>query len=304
MDTYVIIVGALVFVAVVCIGFAVLGAVLERKKPMVTRLSNPEIWPDAEEESIPQPLLLQALHYIGKALLPVASTQTTAEELAKAGYYSRGAPALFIGAKILLLLLGLAVAGVLVIPMGFSPPVTFLMVVGTGTILCCVPNGIVSYQTHRHREKVRRRLPDVVDLMEICVSSGMALDTSWNLISDEIRHVEPTMADEMVLANLEMHLGASRVTALRDLAERTGADAIDTLATMLVQSERFGTSISDTLRTFSTSLREEQSTRAQEDAEKVGVKLLFPMIFLVFPAFMIVLVGPAVIALSKVLTEL
>jgi hypothetical protein len=147
----------------------------------------------------------------------------------------------------------------------------------------------------RRRKNIRRHLPDAVDLIEICVSAGLGLDQSWNSVAEEIRRVCPTLADEMELTNLEISLGASRAVAMRHMAERTGAEDISSLVALLVQSERFGASIVDALRTFATTMRETWSRRAEEGAEQMAVKMLFPMVLFIFPALLIVMVGPAVL---------
>ncbi len=151
------------------------------------------------------------------------------------------------------------------------------------------------------REEVRRHLPDAVDLLEISVSAGMGLDMAWNMVTDEIRRVSTTLADEMALTNLEIHLGAPRAEAMRHMAQRTGAEEISSLVAVLVQTDRFGTSVAKALENFTSSMREGRSFRAQEVAEKMAVKLLFPMVIFIFPAVLVVLAGPAVIGLFKIL---
>jgi tight adherence protein C len=128
----------------------------------------------------------------------------------------------------------------------------------------------------------------------------MGMDMAWNSVSDEVRAVSPTLADEMALTNLEIHLGAPRVVAMRNMARRTGADELSSLVAVLVQSERFGTSVVDALRTYANAMRETRSMRSQEAAEKMAVKLLFPMILFIFPSVILVMIGPAGMTLYKV----
>jgi len=143
----------------------------------------------------------------------------------------------------------------------------------------------------------------VVDLLEICVSAGMGLDTAWNSVADEIRSVSSVLGDEMALTMLEMQLGAPRTGAMRNMAERTGAQELASLVALLVQSDRFGTSIAEALRTFATSMRHSRSQRAEEAAEKTAVKLLFPLVFCIFPVMLIVTVGPSSITLWKLFND-
>jgi len=121
--------------------------------------------------------------------------------------------------------------------------------------------------------------------------------TTWNAVTAEMHTVSSILADEMALTNLEMHLGAPRALAMRHLADRTKADELASLVAVMVQSERFGTSMSDAMRTFASSMREQRSHKAQEEAETMAVKLIFPMIIFLFPAVVLVTAGPAGISL-------
>jgi tight adherence protein C len=164
-----------------------------------------------------------------------------------------------------------------------------------------VPNIVLSIRREKRRKTIRRGFPDAVDLLEVCVSSGMGLDMAWNLVGREITHVHPILAEEMALTDLEVHLGEKRVVAMQHMAERTGVDEVRSLAGMLLQSERFGTSIADALRTFTVSMRETRIANAQEQAEKTAVKLIFPMAVFIFPAMFVVLAGPAALRIMKFL---
>jgi tight adherence protein C len=130
----------------------------------------------------------------------------------------------------------------------------------------------------------------------------MGLDSAWNAVSEEVRGVSKALADEMALTSLQLRLGASRSVAMRTMAERTAVDEIGSLVAVLVQSERFGTSISDALRTFAGSMRERRSQNAAESAEKTAVKLLFPMVLFIFPAVFVVTAGPAAITIYKLIS--
>ena len=164
-----------------------------------------------------------------------------------------------------------------------------------------VPNVYVEKRRKSRSLRMRRRLPDAVDLLEICVASGMGLDGAWNMVSEEVRRVCPDLADEMALAHFEIELGSSRADAMRNMADRTGIDDLGSLVAVLVESEKLGTGIVEALRTFATALRETRRFRAEEASEKATVKLLIPMILFIFPAIFIVLVGPAGIRLAEVM---
>jgi len=157
----------------------------------------------------------------------------------------------------------------------------------------------------RHRmTEVQQHLPDAVDLLEICVSAGMGLDMAWNSVTEEIRRVSPVLGDEMALTNLEVHLGAPRAEAMRHMAERTGSDDLTSLVSTLVQSERFGTAVSEALRSFAESMRESRMSRAAEAAEKLGIKMLFPMIGFILPSILIVMGGGAIIKIKQMFETL
>jgi tight adherence protein C len=225
------------------------------------------------------------------------------ELLAQAGYHAHNAASVYLGLKMLLFVVGLG--------LGFVGMATFKVPAATkitGTFACgllmfFVPNWVVSSRQRRRRQEVRSHLPDALDLLEVCVSAGMGTDMAWNAVAEEIRRVSPILADEMALANLEIHLGAHRAEAMRHMAERTGEQDLESLAAILVQSERLGTSISDALEAFASSMREARKHRAQEAAEAMAVKLLVPMILFIFPAILIVLIGPAGMKIAQTFTR-
>jgi tight adherence protein C len=162
-----------------------------------------------------------------------------------------------------------------------------------------LPNLYIAYRRSARRGEVRRQLPDAIDLLEICVSSGMGLDMAWNAVCEDFRGVSTILADEMALVTLEMHLGAPRAQALRNMARRTGVEDISSLVATLVQSERFGTSVSQALRVYADAMRKERSQRAEEAAEKLTVKMLFPMVLFIFPCIFVVILGPAGIKIAE-----
>ena len=123
------------------------------------------------------------------------------------------------------------------------------------------PNYVVEMLAKKRSKLFRNYFPDAIDLLEICVSGGMGIDAAWNAVSDNMRPICPLLADEMSLTNLEMHLGATRASAMRNMADRTSSDDVASLVTAMVQSEKFGTSIGETLRVFAMSLRKERSSK-------------------------------------------
>ncbi|HJV62052.1 MAG TPA: type II secretion system F family protein, partial [Albitalea sp.] len=139
------------------------------------------------------------------------------------------------------------------------------------------------------------------DLMTVCVEAGLGTEAALVRVADDMQFKSPALCEELRLVNLELRAGADRERALRNLAIRTGVDEVDGFVTMISQAERFGTSIAASLRVHSDMLRTRRKQRAEEAAAKIGLKLLFPLIFFIFPSLMLVLMGPAVIQLYRIL---
>ncbi len=167
---------------------------------------------------------------------------------------------------------------------------------GAGWIL---PSFALDHRIRERQREVRRVLPDALDLLVVCVEAGMGLNQGVTRVADEIRHVSPLMAEELALVNLEIRAGAPRDEALRNLAARTGVEDISSIVSMLIQSDRFGTSIGQALRTSSDTQRVRRAQEAEEVAAKMPVKMLFPLATCVFPAILLVILGPAILAIIK-----
>jgi tight adherence protein C len=239
---------------------------------------------------------------VGTAISSGRTSASLSETLTQAGYHQSSAATVYLGSKVLLFALGLVVSAALSLSSDLETHTKFLIIMVASLGLFFVPNMVVSSRRSRRSSEIRRHLSDAIDLLEICASSGMGIDMAWNSVADEVRAVSVTLADEMALTNLEIHLGAARADAMRHMAKRTGADELSSLVAVLVQSDRFGTSITDALRNFATSMRETRSQRAQETAEKMAIKLIFPMILFIFPAAVLVMAGPAFIMLFRALS--
>ncbi|MDB5357547.1 MAG: tight adherence protein [Phycisphaerales bacterium] len=299
-----IVIPALVGGAVITFGGAVLLGRYARKAPLQARLrglaSGGAIALTPEADSQRFGALVQNL---GSAVSSGRSSKTLREQLTQAGYHDPNAAAIYLGAKALLLAVGLLTSASLTLVLPLDMQYKLLIVMTSSLSKFFIPNLVVASRRSKRRGEIRRHLPDAIDLLEICASAGMGIDMAWNSVTEEVRAVSPTLADEMALTNLEIHLGAPRTDAMRHMAQRTGADELSSLVAVLVQSDRFGTSITEALRTFATSMRETRSQRAQESAEKMAVKLIFPMIIFIFPAAVLVMAGPAFIMLHGVLSK-
>ncbi len=145
---------------------------------------------------------------------------------------------------------------------------------------------------------MQKALPDALDLLVVCVEAGLGLNHSLRRVAHEIGAVSPALAQELTTVNLEIRAGAPRLEAIKNLGERTGLDDLRALAAMLVQTERFGTSIAQALRVHADSLRVKRQFQAEERAQKASVKLIFPLVLFIFPGIFVVLVGPAGIQIA------
>ena len=152
-------------------------------------------------------------------------------------------------------------------------------------------------QARQHR--LRLALPDALDMLVICVEAGLGLDQAIVRVAQELRITHPELSEELQLMNMEMRVGKTRLEAMRELARRTGVEDIKSLVAMLIQTERFGTSIAQSLRVHSDDLRMKRRQRAEEMGAKTTVKMVAPLVFFIFPTLMIVILGPAVITLMR-----
>jgi tight adherence protein C len=141
-------------------------------------------------------------------------------------------------------------------------------------------------------------LPDVLDMLVICVEAGLSLDQATARTAEELRQSQPVLSDELGVVALEQRAGSARSEAWKHLADRTGLDIVRNLVSMLVQSEQFGTSIAKTLRVHSDTLRTKRVQEIEEKAAKLSVKLLFPLVLFIFPSLFVVVLGPAVILMA------
>jgi len=220
-----------------------------------------------------------------------------------AGYRGNAPIALYFGAKTLLALLfpALAYLYVTVANSHLKMSVLMLVLLSAATIGYYLSNVVLSRLVFLRQREIFETFPDAADLLLVCVESGLGLDAALAKVTEEIRIKSVALAEELHMVNLELRAGSSREKALRNLALRTGVEEVNTFATMLVQADRFGTSIGESLRVFSDDLRTKRRLRAEEMAAKIPLKLLFPLVFCIFPSLLCVLLGPAFIQVYRVL---
>lgn len=217
----------------------------------------------------------------------------------QAGIYREHAPSLYFGLKF-----GLSLAiPVLVIPWFFGRGVpTILLLAGFflfSVLGYFLPTLILNHLVESRKRKIREGLPDALDLLVVCVEAGQGLNAAVKRVSEEMKFGNPVLARELSVVNLEINAGLEREVALRNLAERTGVEEVASLCSMLIQAERFGTSLAQSLKVQSETLRTTRRQKLEELAAKTPVKLVFPLLLFIFPALMVVIIGPATIRIME-----
>jgi tight adherence protein C len=212
--------------------------------------------------------------------------------LTRAGHRGNGPVDLYLAARVLTPLIVLSLASL-------SPinRMLFMMVLPLAAYL--VPDIILTRMVKARREKIRRSIPDAVDLLVICVDAGLGVDQAVLRVSQELVLSHPEITEEFLQINREQRAGKPRVEAWREMADRIDLPEIVAFAAMLTQTERFGTPISKALRTFSDGIRQRRRQKAEELAAKTTVKIIFPLVFFIFPSIFIVLLGPAVLNIMR-----
>ena len=167
-----------------------------------------------------------------------------------------------------------------------------------------IPNTVLEFTARRRRREIFETIPDALDLLTVCVEAGLSLERAMTKVAGEIHIKSMVLAQELQLVLMEMRAGFTKERALRNFALRSGVEDVDTLVAMLIQSERFGTSMGTSLRVHSDNLRTKRRLMAEEAAAKIALKLLFPLIFFIFPTLMMVLVGPASIRIAATLARM
>jgi len=218
------------------------------------------------------------------------------QRLVQSGYRNAEAVTVFFGVRIgmALLLFGLVSSPLL----GRRGVLASLVGAALGYLL---PNMALGRMAQRRQHRIRLSLPDALDLLVVSVEAGLGLDQALTRVGDELSFAYADLSDELRLVNLELRAGKPRGEALRNLADRTGVDDLNSLCTMLIQTDKFGTSVAQSLRVYSETLRTKRRQRAEEAAAKTGVKMVFPLVFCIFPAIWVVTIGPAAIRFVTVL---
>jgi tight adherence protein C len=238
------------------------------------------------------------LEPVSKYLLPSNQRERneTKERLMHAGYVSSGALGVFYGIRILLFVI--IPSAVMVIAPAFPEltPKQVLISIGVAAFLAfLLPGMVLDRLIIKRKRKLRNAFPDALDLLIVCVEAGMGLNPALQRVADELDVSHPELAAEFALVTVEIRAGIDRVESLKNLAKRTGLEDINGMVSLLAQSMRFGTSVAETLRIYSEDFRDKRMQAAEEEAAKVGTKMIFPMVLCLFPAFFVVAIGPAIL---------
>jgi len=224
----------------------------------------------------------------------------------KAGVRRENAPSVYWGAKLFLAFVPALILFLYrVILPGF--PLSTAQMVALLTIMAIMgyyfPDLWLRFKIARRKEVILKGFPDALDLLVVCVEAGMGLDSAINRVAKEIKLNYKALSDELTLYNLELRAGKLRKDALKNLAMRTDLDEVNNLVTLLIQTDRFGTSVAQALTVYSDTMRTQRYQRAEEMAAKIPVKLIFPLILFIFPSLFVAILGPAAINIYKVLIK-
>jgi tight adherence protein C len=221
------------------------------------------------------------------------------QRLVNAGYRNSEALTVFFGIR-----LGFAILAFVALSSGVVGRANLLLGLGGAAFGWLLPSMALARMAKRRQHRIRLSLPDALDLLVVSVEAGLGLDQALQRVGEELAIAHPELSDELRLINLELRAGKARSEALRNLADRTGVEDLSSLVAMLIQTDKFGTSVARSLRVHSDVLRSKRRQRAEEAAAKTGVKMVFPLVFCIFPAIWVVTIGPAAIKFVEVLFPL
>jgi len=216
--------------------------------------------------------------------------------MASAGYYGPWPATLFAVSELLLPAL---VFGLIVFNFGTGSALIFAFIFAV--IAFYVPNLWLGRAINERRREIRNGLPDAIDLLIVCIESGSGLDQALNRVAEELALPYPALARELEMISSETRAGKPRMEAFKNFADRTKVEDVRSLVAMLIQTDRFGTSLGLALRTHAETLRTKRRQRAEERAAKLGVKLLFPLVFCMFPAFYLIVLGPSMLKVFRMI---
>jgi tight adherence protein C len=228
-----------------------------------------------------------------------ARSKVLQRRLIRAGYRQPHAVRTVYGARLLLAVVLPLLTAMVVSALGATYDVKVMAIVGALVLGYAAPGFFVGWQARRRQRRIRRGLPDALDLLVICVEAGLGLDQALMQTAKEMEIAHPDISQEFAMVNVELRTGKRRADALRSMAERTNADELKKLVAVLIQADRFGTSVGQSLRLHADYLRVQSRQVAEEKAAKLGVKLVFPIFFCILPTLFVVTVGPMAVRIYR-----
>ena len=301
----------LVFAAIVMGIWAILSMVSQRNSratERLARISRPASLAEIEDPAtLAKKERFQGVMETAKALSAPLMPQTELEQnalkvrLANAGFRSDSAVSVYLGLRFASLMLFFLISMAIALPnFGFALK-SLYWIVGLTGIGFYLPNIVLWWLRRKRQQEIFLTLPDALDLLVVCVESGLGLDAALRKVCDEMKNHAKIICEELSLANFQLQIGRPRREVLHDLGVRTGVDDVRSLAAILIQADRFGSSIAQALRVQSDSMRTRRKQLAEEKAAKTAVQLIFPLVLFIFPGIFVVLVGPAAISIMKTL---
>jgi len=295
----------LVFAAVTVGAYALSARIEAERNPISLRLRQLRALHSSETNVAygeRPPFLLRLIAIVGGFLPASEGADALRTGLIRAGYRRGDAVLVFLGSKLLLAVV-LPVVGLWA---GFATgrPLgnIFMLTVALAVLGFYLPTIFVAIRQGQRRDDILYTLPDSLDLMVVCVEAGLGMGAALQRVSVEMQLASPRLSEELSLVNREMQTGISRTDALRNLAQRTGVEDVYSLVAMLIQTDRLGTSIAQALRAHAESMRTRRRQRAEQLARQATIKLAFPLVLLIFPALLVILLGPSGIQLMRALS--
>lgn len=302
-----------VFLAMTLGAWAVMTMIADRPvnaEERLKRVLNPAARrPDAQavarQQDRFQAKVAQAANTLGKSIKPTSEAELgkIRLELLNAGFRGENAVAVYQGMKVFALLLAVAVAAPLAIGKYGASTKGLTYSILAGGFGFYVPGIVLSNLKKRRMESIFLGLPDAIDLMVVCVEAGLGLDIAMRRVTTELATACPALCEEFAIANFQVQMGRARKDVLRDLGIRTGVDDMRALAAVIIQAEKFGSSIGSALRVQSDSMRTKRRQLAEERAAKTAVKIMIPLVLFIFPGVFVVLVGPAGIQIASTMMK-
>jgi tight adherence protein C len=278
----------------------------DRTTERLEELRNPhrrreQLIKGAKKQDAVSKMLEKATPVLSAPLLPKTEVETSKlkQKLSRAGFRGDAAAGTFLGLKFIGLMAGLLIGGGGTIVLLGASRDSLIYTVVIAAFFFYLPDVVLWFIGRKRMQNIFLALPDALDLLVVCVEAGLGLDQAMRKVTEEMRRTARVISDEFNLCNFHLQMGKARNDVLRDLGERTGVDDLRSLAAILIQADKFGSSVAQALRVQSDSMRTRRRQLAEEKAAKTAVKLIFPLVIFIFPGIFVVLVGPAAITMVR-----